>query len=147
MLKALKEFLQATLETSSEGELPNVELAATTLLVQLSQSDNQQSNAENAVILRKIKRLFELDDKEAENLFLQAQTQANQAISVFDFTRHVKELDYQLRYQFTEALWKVAYADGVIDPQEEALIRQVSDLIYLSHSDFLKAKMSAQPSA
>ncbi|MDO6684658.1 MULTISPECIES: TerB family tellurite resistance protein [unclassified Agarivorans] len=146
MLKALKELLQATIDGSADENAPNVELAATILLVQLSQSDNQQSNSESAVIMRKIKRLFELTDKEAENLFIQAQTQATQAISVFDFTRHVKELDYQQRYLFTEALWKVAYADGVIDPQEEALIRQVSDLIYLSHSDYLKAKMSAQPS-
>ncbi|MGY5452323.1 tellurite resistance TerB family protein [Agarivorans sp. MS3-6] len=144
MLKALREFLQATVDGTDNDNGPNVELAAATLLVQLSQSDSQQSNAENAVILRKIKRLFELSDQEAEHLFIQAQAEANQAISVFDFTRHVKELDYQHRYQFTEALWKVAYADGVIDPQEEALIRQVSDLIYLSHSDFLKAKMSAQ---
>ncbi|GDY24741.1 hypothetical protein AHAT_06310 [Agarivorans sp. Toyoura001] len=146
MLKALKELLQATIDGSTDENAPNVELAATILLVQLSQSDNQQSNSESAVIMRKIKRLFELTDKEAENLFIQAQTQATQAISVFDFTRHVKELEYQQRYLFTEALWKVAYADGVIDPQEEALIRQVSDLIYLSHSDYLKAKMSAQPS-
>jgi len=145
MLKALKQFLQATLEESNENHGQSVELAAATLLVQLSQSDNQQSNAETAVILHKVKRLFALNEAEAERLLLQAQTQAQQAISVFDFTRHVKSLDYQQRYQFTEALWKVAYADGVIDPQEEALIRQVADLIYLSHADFIKAKMSVQP--
>ncbi|GGB20453.1 tellurite resistance TerB family protein [Agarivorans gilvus] len=147
MLKALKQFLQATLDESNEHHSQNVELAAATLLVQLSQSDNQQSNAESAVILNKIKRLFVLDEAEAERLFMQAQTQAKQAVSVFDFTRHVKKLDYQQRYQFTEALWRVAYADGVLDPQEEALIRQVADLIYLSHADFIKAKMSVQPHA
>ncbi len=145
MLKALKEFLQATLEESNQQNTQSVELAAATLLVQLSQSDNQQSNAESALILKKIKRLFALTDEEVERVFRQAQTQAHQAISVFDFTRHVKNLDYQQRYQFTEALWKVAYADGVLDPQEEALIRQVADLIYLSHADFIKAKTSAQP--
>ncbi|WP_432454267.1 MULTISPECIES: TerB family tellurite resistance protein [unclassified Agarivorans] len=143
MLKALKELFQATTGSTEQQHL-SVELAAATLLVQLSQSDNQQTNSENAIILTKMKRLFELTEVEAENLLLQAQTQAQQAISVFDFTRHVKQLDYQLRYQFTEALWKVAYVDGTLDPFEEALIRQISDLIYLSHSDFLKAKISAQ---
>ena len=42
-------------------------------------------------------------------------------------------------------MWQVAYADGKLDPQEEAVIRQVADLIYLDHPAFIKAKLTAQP--
>jgi len=48
------------------------------------------------------------------------------------------------RYQLIEAMWQIAYADKVIDPQEEAVIRQVAELIYVDHSEFIRAKLSAQ---
>ena len=38
-----------------------------------------------------------------------------------------------------EQLWDIAYADGVIDKYEEAAIRKVSELLYVPHSDFIKA--------
>ena len=41
-------------------------------------------------------------------------------------------------------MWKIAYADGNIDKFEEHIIRKVSNLIYVSHSDFIKAKISAK---
>ena len=59
----------------------------------------------------------------------------------------MRSLEQSERYQLVEAMWQVAYADGVIDPQEEAVIRQVSDLIYLDHSAFIKAKISAKNTA
>ena len=32
-------------------------------------------------------------------------------------------------------LWKVAYADGVLDPHEDALLRQIAGLIHVSDRD------------
>jgi uncharacterized tellurite resistance protein B-like protein len=46
--------------------------------------------------------------------------------------------------QLVAQFWQIAYADGVIDKYEEAAIRKVSDLLYVPHSDFIRAKLSAQ---
>ena len=43
-------------------------------------------------------------------------------------------------------MWKIAYADGNIDKDEEHIIRKVSNLIYVAHSDFIKAKINARES-
>jgi uncharacterized tellurite resistance protein B-like protein len=43
-----------------------------------------------------------------------------------------------------EQLWLIAYADGVIDKYEEAAIRKASELLYVSHSDFIRAKFAAE---
>ncbi len=37
-----------------------------------------------------------------------------------------------MRVQIIEMLWTVAYADGALDPDEDALIRQVAGLIQVS---------------
>ena len=44
-------------------------------------------------------------------------------------------------------MWEVAYADGKIDRYEDHLIRQVADLLYLSHKDFIRSKHKARPEA
>jgi uncharacterized tellurite resistance protein B-like protein len=39
-----------------------------------------------------------------------------------------------------EQLWRVAAADGRIDPYEDDLVRRLSDLLYVEHADFILAK-------
>ena len=44
------------------------------------------------------------------------------------------------RIQLIEMLWEVAYADGVLDPEEDALIRRIGSLIYITDRDRVLAK-------
>ena len=37
-------------------------------------------------------------------------------------------------------MWKIAFADGVLDVNEEKLIRRVADLIHIKDLDVLKLK-------
>ena len=41
-------------------------------------------------------------------------------------------------------MWEIAFADGNIDKYEEYVIRKVSDLIYISNDDFIKAKLEVK---
>jgi uncharacterized tellurite resistance protein B-like protein len=85
--------------------------------------------------------MFELSSAEVEELLKDAEDNADQATSTFEFTRVVKEyFDDAQRVELLLALWRVAYADGVLDKYEEHFIRKVSDLLYVSHSDFIRAK-------
>ena len=38
----------------------------------------------------------------------------------------------------------VAFADGNVDKYEEALIRQVAELIYVPHSDYIQSKLTVR---
>ena len=38
-------------------------------------------------------------------------------------------------------MWEVANADGEIDPLEDAVIRKTAELIYVDHSEFIRAKL------
>ena len=40
-------------------------------------------------------------------------------------------------------MWAIAAADGDADSHEEQLIRRVSELLYVSHGDFIRAKLAA----
>ena len=53
-------------------------------------------------------------------------------------------MSMEKRVQLVEQLWRIAYADGVIDKYEEAAIRKASELLYVPHSDFIRAKFAAE---
>jgi len=51
----------------------------------------------------------------------------------FPFTQQIcRHASADMRVQIIEMLWTVAYADGALDPDEDALIRQVAGLIQVS---------------
>ena len=41
-------------------------------------------------------------------------------------------------------MWRVALADDALSHYEEHLIRKVSELLYVTHNDFMVAKLTAQ---
>ncbi len=41
-------------------------------------------------------------------------------------------------------LWRLAGADNDVDVHEEYTIRRIADLLYVSHEDFIAAKLEAQ---
>ena len=55
---------------------------------------------------------------------------------LFRFTSQiVKAMEPEERIKLIEMLWEVAYADGVLDPDEDALIRRVAGLVYVSDQE------------
>ena len=46
------------------------------------------------------------------------------------------------RRELLRMLWRVAYADGRLDKYEEALLRKLGDLLFLSHDDFIREKLA-----
>jgi uncharacterized tellurite resistance protein B-like protein len=41
-------------------------------------------------------------------------------------------------------MWRIAFSDKRLDKYEDHLIRKVSELIYVSHSDFIKTKLKVR---
>ena len=41
-------------------------------------------------------------------------------------------------------LWEVVYADGKLDSWEEHLVRRIADLLYVTHTEFIRYKLIAE---
>jgi len=141
MIAKLKQLLADFKTAASEQRQHTIELAAACILLELSRADMDSSMEERVKISVALGEMFELSSAEVEELLKDAEDNADQATSTFEFTRVVKEyFDDAQRVELLLALWRVAYADGVLDKYEEHFIRKVSDLLYVSHSDFIRAK-------
>lgn len=131
-------------QEGAEDNTPAMNLAMASLLCEVANADHDIDPREESAKIHLLVLLLDISENEAEELLAKAVTQSKQSVSLFDFTTKLRALKPEERFQLIEAMWQVAYADGIVEPIEEAVIRQVSDLIYLEHSEFIRAKISAK---
>ncbi len=129
---------------SGAADMPKMHLAMASLLCEVANADYKNDPKEEAAKVHILTRLLDVDEASAKALMIQAHTKSKTAVSLYEFTNQLRTLMPDDRFQLIEALWQVAYTDGIIDPLEEAVIRQVADLIYVEHSEFIRAKLSVQ---
>ena len=61
-----------------------------------------------------------------------AEDAVRQSTQFFPFTRQiVQRISHEDRAHILEMMWEVAYADGVLDPHEDALLRRIAGLIHV----------------
>ena len=137
-------MLAHTPETESRAE-KTVELAAAVLMIEISLADDAIDDSERSMIQQQLKAEFSMTEAEVTELMKLAEQEADHAVSLHEFTRLLTDtLPMSQRINVLANLWRVALADNRLDKYEEYAIRKVSDLLYVSHTDFIKAKHSAQ---
>lgn len=147
MLKALQSFfnsapaVEQTKQYHAEG-LSDEAFLSLILMTEISLADGVLSNEERDYLLADLKNEYQLDGEAAENAVNKAVEAVKEAASLHDFTAPLKALEYGEKVQLLESLWAVAYTDNELDPHEEAMLRKLSDLLYISHADYIKAKLS-----
>lgn len=114
------------------------------LLCEVAGADHQVDAREESAKVNMLMSLLELDETEATQLVDSAKADAKKSVSLYDYTDKLRQLDQQQRYALIKAMWEVAYADGVLDPLEDSVIRKTAELLYLDHALFIKAKLAAQ---
>ena len=135
---------------TEETEDPTVDDKTSTkaciaLLLETSMADEILDESELMALKNTLQKDFQINENEIDELIDLAKENLEDSNSLYEFTRDINDnLDAAERVKLIESMWKIAYADGNIDKYEEHIIRKVSNLIYVAHSDFIKAKLSAK---
>ena len=145
MLKSLKNLLHKklddTLGQDSDQRKHVLQLSTATLLVEVMRADYREDLTENEVIFHLLKEFFNMSNEEVALLLEEAESKADQAISLQGFTRFLHEnLTIDEKHSIVEMLWKVALADQNLDKHEDHLVRKVSSLLYVSQRDLIKIR-------
>lgn len=122
--------------------LNDTELACLTLMLIVAHADYTNSEQELALAQNYVMQEFALNEEDAKAAVRLADMLAHDAISLYQFTSRLKQLSYDERLKLLDKLWQQAYADGVLDPNEEALLRKIADLLFIRHSDYIQAKLA-----
>ena len=148
MLNKLNNFLSTLITPDANDTSPEhtLQLATAVLLIEIMQSDTESTDQERATILNILKERFYLADAEVAQLTELGHRTANAANDFQQFTSLInRELEASEKVRIIEYMWQVAYADRQISAHENHLMRKIADLLYISHGDYIAAKMRAKP--
>jgi uncharacterized tellurite resistance protein B-like protein len=119
----------------------DLQVAVGVLLIEAARMDDTFDAGERAAIQRLLAAKFELAPEAAAKLTERAEAAAMQTAQLHPFTRlAVEKMPPEQRIRLIEMLWEVVYADGVLDPEEDVLIRRVAGLVYVSDHDRIAAR-------
>ena len=144
MLARIKALFQPDLADESPSE-DTLRLACATLMIEVATIDNDFDHSEESALHLLLKTQFNLNDDESKALSELASQARHSATSLHEFTSEInKHYSPEQKFQLIKSMWTVAYADGHLDKYEEHIIRRSAELIYVSHSDFIRAKLSVK---
>ena len=150
MLTKIKDFFEQHLVAKEEVQTQTatpMQLCTAALLIEVSRADHSIDQRETDTLINTLKAQFKLNDNDLNELVTLAEEESNEAIDLYQFTRLANEhYNYAEKIELVEDMWRIAFADGNVDKYEDYVIRKVSELMYVPHSDFIKAKLTVQPS-
>lgn len=143
MLEAIKSFFEQniSLDVSHSSNEEKLRLATAALLIEMMHQDEEVHADEIITIKQSLTSRFNLSEKESHELFELAHAEAKDSTDYYQFTSLINQhYSRDEKIQVIEHLWEVAYSDRHLDTYEEHMVRRISELLYVPHSDFIQAK-------
>ena len=118
-----------------------IELTAAVLAYEIARSDGDISNDELSVLMEEIEKIAKKVGKEKYEILKIVEMYSKDSVSFHEFVEDINN-NYQKdqKLSLLGFMWKIAYADGRLDVDEERLVRRVADLIKIKDVEVLKLK-------
>lgn len=144
MLNSITSLFKQLLEGNDLGHTTQADtnLAIACLLCEVAGADHQIDTVEVEAKRHFLSKLLNIDETAAQTLLSRAEASSKESASLYDFTSQLRELSQETRFELIKAMWEVANADGNIDPLEDSVIRKTAELLYVDHSEFIRAKLA-----
>ena len=148
MLKKIKEHisnlsnepLEMADQEQKDTEIINNACAA--LLIETALADKVFNEEEMISMKQTLNKVYKVDEQDIEELINESKKKVSESTSLYEYTRLINDLcDYEDKIRLISNLWSIAFADKHLDKYEEYLIRKISDLLHVSHKDFIQQKL------
>jgi uncharacterized tellurite resistance protein B-like protein len=120
----------------------DVNLTCASLIIEVALADKDFDITEINLLKIILKDSYNISPEKIDNLIESAESTVKNNTSLYSYTREINDsLNYEQKIALLDGLWKISYADGTLDKFEEHLVRKISDLIHISHGDFITSKL------
>ena len=117
-------------------------IALGVLLWVIAEADNEFLPEEEEKIREILLSRCKISNEDIPLVLASIREAAKERIDLYTFTHEVSEdLPYTIKKSIIEDLFRVACIDRELDDSELELIRKISGLFRISHSDFIDAKI------
>ena len=145
MINKIKDFFNKKTEESIDSSHSVVNIATAALLIEVMTIDGNMDKNEIYSIKKNLSEILDISESEILELIELSQEEVEEATSLYQFTKEINaNFDLDQKLDLMTALWQVALADDYLDKYEESIIRKISDLIHLRHSEYIQCKSNAR---
>ena len=119
----------------------NLKLIALCLAFEVANADNDIDIREKDLILEKIKESIDVTVLTEKEIFDVIVEESDRRVSFYDIIHDINtNLDKEEKIKILRLLWEIAYADEVLDVDEEKIIKRSAEMLGIKPSIVLKTK-------
>ena len=135
-------------ESATKYSKEEVLLLSASLAYEVAKSDGDIGETELDKIKDQLEDVKRHVDKEASELLSKIESKSDESVSFYDLVTLVNEkFTLDQKHMLVRFLWDVAYADNVLEADEERLIRRIADLLAIKDVKVLRLKDDAKTSS
>ena len=124
-----------------EEKPKNLKLIALCLAFEVANADNEIDHREKDLILEKIKNTIDISVLNEKEIYNVIKEESYKRVSFYDIIHDINtNLDKEEKIKILRLLWEIAYADDVLDVDEEKIIRRSAEMLGIKPSIVLKTK-------
>ena len=119
----------------------NLELISLCLAFEVANADNDIDEREQKILLAKINEAIDLSVLTDKEIFDVIKEESQNRISFYDIIKDINNsLNKDEKINVLKLLWEIAYADDILDVEEEKIIRRSAEMLGIRPSIVLKTK-------
>ena len=124
-----------------EDEPKNLELISLCLAFEVANADNNIDEREQKLFLEKIKETIDLSVLKDKEVFDVIKEESLNRISFYEIIKDINNsLNKDEKINVLKLLWEIAYADDILDVEEEKIIRRSAEMLGIKPSIVLQTK-------
>ena len=134
-------FKKQSINANDENLSFEIELTAAVLAYEIARSDGNIDDNELSVLMEEIEKIAKKVGKESTDILKIVESYSKDSVSFYEFIEDInKNYSKNEKLSLLKFLWRIAYADGKLDVDEERIVRRVADLIMIKDIEVLKLK-------
>lgn len=123
----------------------DIELVGCALAYEVAKADGDIDSNELEKIKIELTKRSNVLGLNSEEVLKTIEIQSNESVSFNDFINQINNnFSQDQKLEMVGFLWQTAYADNVLDVDEERLIRRIADMIRIKDIQVLKLKHQAK---
>jgi len=151
MINRLKKLFKPsdteTAGVSGEDRLHRLHVATSALFLEMARIDDEFTADEMQTILGILKDKYGLTAEEAAALVAEADRELDESVDLWQFARLINETySVDEKIEIIEILWQMVFVDGHMDSHEHYLMNKLKNLLRLSQSQLIDAKLKVKRS-
>ena len=142
MFNRILKLLQGEGEVARESRFERVQVATCALLMEVAHSDGHFQPVEAKIVHDLLAEKFNLSAAAVAELVDYSHQYREESLDLFRFAREINaHFSREEKLDVMEGIWRVIYADGMLDKYEDALARQLATLLRLDPKDVIDRKV------